>query len=479
MFNALDRKEDSKFTNGTSSEDQDIDYRNEPVAFFFILYGIAFETLISRSSTSDGQDKTLEILVALKKVLRPSVAGNAIYQDVVFSETMDVLDRLAQTEGLPVQSAIVQTTRNLCLSHPSVDEDAGEEHLSDDIEQLFELTRIIVLVLAGVLPNLGEKPTSIRNQLPDDAVNLVYVALSSLVDAADVFPTIIRTDLHSCIIHIFTTILGTGVCQALVVPRILPIFKRFIQNLSEDIDENPSLSSLLRITLFRLRSILHNAQRRESEASLQCARNTLMSTVILLTAGAPGIPVSEPLVPRLLSDLLDCLPDIGLGKVAANCTRSLLLADQSKSPLAQSIAAFLLPRLIHFLTDDNQSDPDGAKPVVLNALLAFLNTLPPATERRTSLLCIMLPVVLQRASSLGKDAYKDLAARLLAIAGADQAGFRSVVGALRAEQRSLMEEVIKEGGGLGAGGRDGRPRGASEVARGEPSIALKMDFGGK
>jgi hypothetical protein len=34
-----------------------------------------------------------------------------------------------------------------------------EEKLSEDIDQLFELTRIIVLVLAGLVPNLTEDKT--------------------------------------------------------------------------------------------------------------------------------------------------------------------------------------------------------------------------------------------------------------------------------------------------------------------------------
>jgi hypothetical protein len=31
-----------------------------------------------------------------------------------------------------------------------------DENLSDDIDQLFELTRIIILVIAGLVPNLTE-----------------------------------------------------------------------------------------------------------------------------------------------------------------------------------------------------------------------------------------------------------------------------------------------------------------------------------
>ncbi|CRK37837.1 hypothetical protein BN1723_018656, partial [Verticillium longisporum] len=59
-------------------------------------------------------------------------------------------------EGLDVQGVIVEIARALCVSHPSARKKnaADDGNLSDDIEQLFELTRIIVLVLSGLLPNL-------------------------------------------------------------------------------------------------------------------------------------------------------------------------------------------------------------------------------------------------------------------------------------------------------------------------------------
>ena len=40
----------------------------------------------------------------------------------------------------------------------------GEEKLSEDIDQLFELTKIIVLVLAGLVPNLTEN--KLQGKLP-------------------------------------------------------------------------------------------------------------------------------------------------------------------------------------------------------------------------------------------------------------------------------------------------------------------------
>ena len=120
VFNALDEKQ-GKEKDGEPSKGHDINYRDEPVAFFFVLFGISFEALIGRSSSEEATapSRTVEVVQSLHKILRPSVAGLAIYQEAVFSETMDILDRLVLTEGIEVQSVIVQIARNLCLSHPS------------------------------------------------------------------------------------------------------------------------------------------------------------------------------------------------------------------------------------------------------------------------------------------------------------------------------------------------------------------------
>jgi hypothetical protein len=122
VFDALDGKTDLPETNGRDHDPKPggIPYRNEPVAFFFVLFGLAFEALVTRSNDSGlSRNQNLEILTALKKILRPSVSGLAIYQEVVFSETMDMFDRLVLTESLNVQSVVVEIARNLCLEHPS------------------------------------------------------------------------------------------------------------------------------------------------------------------------------------------------------------------------------------------------------------------------------------------------------------------------------------------------------------------------
>lgn len=100
-------------------------------------------------------------------------------------------------------------------------------------------------------------------------MNLVKVSLDALVDAAEVFPSVIRMDLYASILHIFTTLLGTGVCQADVVPRSLPIFKRFITIITtsgagNDVD---LVARQLRGCLHSILNILDNTKYRPYLAS--------------------------------------------------------------------------------------------------------------------------------------------------------------------------------------------------------------------
>ncbi len=318
VFDALDGKESQGPSTNGHSRGADINYRDEPVAFFFVLFGLAFEALATKPGQTDSlatQEQNLEILRALKKILHPSVSGQAIYREAIFSETMDLLDRMVLMEGLDVQGVIVEIARDMCVAHPAArkkdEPDNGE--LSEDIEQLFELTRIIVLVLSGLLPNLTEANQPVRHQMTEEAILLVRTSLNALVDAAEVFPAIIKTDLHACIIHIFATILATPSCQEVIVPQSLPTLKRFIASMSasrgtDDGGHTPT-DVQLQGCLRRFLSVYLHAQKREAVNSLACVKNCLLAATILFTGGKNYLPANDPLVARYLEEVVDCLTD--------------------------------------------------------------------------------------------------------------------------------------------------------------------------
>ena len=482
VFDALDGKTNTSEPrlNDFGADRNDINYRDEPAAFFFVLFGIVIEALTTRPSgdAPNAEAQTLDVLLALKRILRPSVSGNAVFQDAVFAETTELFDRLALTEGLDIQLVIVDIARNLCLTHPSAKEEGDNtEHLSDDIEQLFELTRIIVLVLAGVLPNLAEQNPSARQQLPDEAFVLIQTSLEALADASEIFPSIIKADLHASILHIFATILSTGACQAKVVPQAFPVFKRFLQSLnpSTSVSVSSSTCELIRGCLHRFLNILSHAQRRELETALPCAKNTLLGTTILLTTASRSLAPNDPLITKALDEMLDCLQDLGLAKVAASCLRSLIMVNP-KNETDEAIARYLFPHLLRFTTDTELPDPENARSLTAHALSSFVTTT--SGPASSAAMCVIMPVLLTRASAEGKGVYPETAKRLLELAGGNlMPVFRGVMAKMSPEQRGFMETVIREGGGAGGDRAGGRRSSADEKE--EPTIALKLDFGGK
>ncbi|KAJ5825812.1 hypothetical protein N7474_002950 [Penicillium riverlandense] len=479
-----EEKQEKEITNGKpEGKGHDINYREEPVAFFFVLFGLAFESLVDQATLPA---QRMAILLALKRILRPVISGNAIYQDAIFSETMDTFDRLVLTEGTPIQSVIVDIAQNLSLDHPAAkgDQERGD-HLSDDIEQLFELTRSIILVLAGMLPNLRESnPLARFHVTSDDSLTLIRLALSSLVEVASVFPSIIRNDLHACILHIFTTILATGICQSAVVPQALPIFRQFVHGITHAQDQPEDLdvvSFQIRGCLTRFLTILTIAQRRESETSLPCAKNTLLAITFLLTAGGHVIPSNDPVIVRVLNELLDCLQDIGLATVAAGCIRSILLKPHPRSTTDEVIARYLTPRLIAFLigcpldSGEIPNDPENSRSVVARTLVSCVTNATFSSTELPTAVSLVVSALLARATREGPSVHKESAGHLLELAKADQLVFRTLVAGMNPDQKSLLEEILRSGG-VGAAAARTDADSAESAQQAAPSIALRMDF---
>jgi HEAT repeat-containing protein 5 len=149
------------------------------------------------------------------------------------------------------------------------------------------------------------------------------------------------------------------------------------------------------------------------------------------------------------------------------------LLHSPKTPADQTIARYLLPRLISFVTNTETEDPEKARGLIAHALTTFVISL-----KQPQLgvgMSLVLPTLLSRANGEENPGgvYPEISARLLELAGADQAAFRGVVAGMTEGQRAFMEGVIKAGRARSAEQQknaDGEDK--------EPTIALRMNFGG-
>lgn len=167
---------------------------------------------------------------------------------------------------------------------------------------------------------------------------------------------------------------------------------------------------------------------------------------------------------------------IQTAKIAANCVRSLLL--HAKSTVAdETISRFLLPRLITFVTNTDPEDPERARALIAHTLSQYVAAV--SADHKAIAMSLVVPTLLSRATSEGSGSgsnsdmaiYRETSARLLELASADQASFRGVVAGMSEGQKAFMEEVIRSGRQSDNVEKD------ANADSGQPTIALKMDFG--
>jgi HEAT repeat-containing protein 5 len=99
--------------------------RDDPAAFFFILFGLAYEALATSSAESapgalqvSHQSSTIA-LQALRYLVRPEYCGSSFLQTPAFQELVSLCYRIAMTEPPVVQVSLVEMVAELASSHKS------------------------------------------------------------------------------------------------------------------------------------------------------------------------------------------------------------------------------------------------------------------------------------------------------------------------------------------------------------------------
>ena len=310
------------------------------------------------------------------------------------------------------------------------------------------------------------------SSLSDDDTRLVLFSISALVDVAEVYPSVIKKDLHACIMHIFILIFGTPTCQAGVVPQSLPIFRSFLQTVAAS--PNDQTDSQFQSLLVQLSHVMRVAQRREFSSALQCEKNAMLGLSVIFTCVNSLLETGLSVVPKIIDDFIDCLGHGPTTKVAAGCCRSLLIQQQGRDEFTEEVASLLIPRLLNFFL--SPSDVDGISETVTTVgqmLCSFVSTLQMESRKQTAI-AMITPVLLTKAATEGTASYPEISKRLLELANTSSTSFRSVIALLDTDSKTILEQVLihgKEHQNL-----QSKAQAAGRLEGQEPTIALKTDF---
>lgn len=89
-----------------------------PATFFFVIFGLVFEALVTSSPDSGRQNvkNTIVALKALRCLVQNQYAGNAFRDVAIFEELVNLCYRMALTEPVAVQINLVETLASLAES---------------------------------------------------------------------------------------------------------------------------------------------------------------------------------------------------------------------------------------------------------------------------------------------------------------------------------------------------------------------------
>lgn len=104
--------------------------REEPTAFFFVIFGLVYEALATSSAdssltTSARHSTVVTALQALKCLVRPEYSGKALLEPTTFDEFIGLCYRIAMTESAAIQIHLVEMIASLASSQDEISE-AGE-----------------------------------------------------------------------------------------------------------------------------------------------------------------------------------------------------------------------------------------------------------------------------------------------------------------------------------------------------------------
>ncbi|SAM82403.1 related to LAA1-AP-1 accessory protein involved in TGN-endosome transport [Ustilago bromivora] len=502
--------------------------RSEPCLFFFVLYGLAFEALATRSSNSVEsvqEGKVMRIsLRAMTALSKPQVAGSALLQDTLFSELCNLWYRLVMTEPPAVQISVLETIGGMAASYGKLllsgdDEATAEAGKLPNEAKLSQCLRVVVCVLQNVRTSRGSV---------DEKTALLRVAYSAYIGIVGLYPKAVQEDLFAVGFYTYAETLKDETSEQDLLAPSLSSLKNLCERSAKSVKPNSDvLQRAIHGLLSQALQHVDDLRTRAGRIALNKTKNSLLAVVVVLTSIPINIKVSQAvaehacylIVQKLLTfeeeveqwkqtatskgaepqQLGEGVEEIGL--TAVNCARTVVLASSRGNASLLYCVGQLLPGLIEFVcragplvATSPVNARGGATPLtalrgalddVIKTMAGLISTLPSEGEFRAKALTIILPtllVLLSPSPAAATELHTFTVRQLITLAGQHAAAFKEATAALDVESKALLENAIRAQLGQAAGADSavasaGRVAGEQTAAKQEKSSIALKSFG--
>ncbi|VEU20897.1 DEKNAAC101790 [Brettanomyces naardenensis] len=352
---------------------------DETANFFFIVFGQCIEFLIKSSSRKRTITDTNDVIVleSLRKLLKLDVALEILFKDLIFPEFVDLLDRLISVSGADMKLHVVELSKSIFEGYFNKTDGPSktQEEISSDVDKLFELIRLNTLAVAKVLPIVKDKGASLEKISPADKPDLVLLKKSfdSIVEMIGFLPEVIRVDLFSCLLYMFTLIYQLD--NSDIISMLLPTLKRTISSFGLIDQSHPNLLDFY--------AAIRKHLNKKSNNSLLTVLIIVSTVHNLQLTASEGDEIADFIASGITSG------DTNLVSLTAQTVKSLI---KSQSEGSQGLILLkLIPKLIRLFSEKATELQEPR--LVLEILITFIKSRKDDNERLAAYQLI-IPILL-------------------------------------------------------------------------------------
>lgn len=488
-------------------------YRSEPALYFYPLYGLSFEALATASGSLREEEIIKKTLFALRHLCKPEYAGGVLLRDELFDELMNLCYRIIMTESAPVQIATVDLAASLASSYKArlIDQENGSAMVEGPSNLLVppsKMTTCLRLVLFAV--QFARSKTAATASRSDQRARLIRASYTALLSIAAHYTKTQQEHLYIAGLYSYSELLGDETSDADLVGPTLASLKDLCLACMDVYGD--ALARTIQGFLSACLNTLDSVRSRSGAVAFNKSKNALLSIIVVITSLSPDAILSQTILENYCYELATRLRNpngesgLQIALTSTNCVKTMLLAASRASAegdsramapalgfcvgqtLSHLVSVLFASRNIKLLAaHDNKV---RVTEEVLKTVTGFASVAQDE-DHRARLIGVVLPALAlflpgDTATKDDSEAVTTAASRLrttainqiLALARQYSAAFRTVVGLLDADTRTLVETSVKKAVGLGAvGDASARQDAAAAAARGEAKTIELRSFG--
>ncbi|KAF8727621.1 hypothetical protein AX14_007205 [Amanita brunnescens Koide BX004] len=429
--------------------------REEPTAFFYVLFGLVFEALSTSSSESSytpssHQSVLISALRALKSLVRTEYSGNVLSEPTVFDELISQCYRLAMTEPANVHIDLIEMLGSMATVQTS----------SSSLSATSAGTHCLRICSYTIKHSSSSSRGPIIQGDTLDRVRMLNTAFAAMTKVMSTLQSSQREDIRGVAIMLYTELLKDESSGIDLVGPTLPALKSLLEFFQQD---QAVYTRLVHALLSACLLNIDEMRGRQGPISDKKVKNNMLVAVVVLTVIPNWVKIGRPVVEHfcflITQKLLE--DEDGIVLTAAHCSKTLIAASSLGSPVLLECTRQLLPGLVEFIAktaplinDGNISEArTAAVGEVWKAFSAFFSSIP--ENQRTRALCVLLPtmsLLLSDQPSTTDPVRSQTVAQLLSYATSSPSAFKEAASKLDQSKRELLEQSIRRAIGSNASG---------------------------